>query len=632
VAKNDYKDSDIINCLSNYRLEAKTARQSRMDQNALNFDAYHLRQDWSKKLAGQSREFLPKVSNAVEQNANIVQQGLVDLGDWFSVDSQEGIDPDTLKVKPDTVYRILQRQLEKDGFVKKVGDAMKLGMLGGLIIAKVGGKLVNKPKFVVEKKVKGGKYYNQLVKKEDKTWQLSIDLIRHEDYYPDPTGRGLYEMQDIWMDLHAVKALSEGDDAIYDKKVVDQLSGSFDSAGADQDWKKSRETGQNIAGGGFRRQVKVTEIWGTLLDSGGNVAHENCVCTIANDRFVIQQPTQNPNWHQESPYVVAPLISVPHAVWSKAIMDSASSLNLAANEIFNLSLDSGILSVHGVKQIRKNWLEDPSQVANGIPQGATLAVNDSCPPGMKVLESVFTGGQPTEAMNMMGLVNQEGAAAMFTNEVRSGGADLKNTRATAIVENSNALNNMFTGMVKNLEGDDRSGFITPLLSKAWKVVAQNMNDLDSKEMKALLTAPLADKLLAMGKEEIFADTVQSCQFKAYGISAVMNKMKEFTKLSAMLQTIFSNPMLTEEFMKKYSISKLLTEIMRSLDIKTFKIEVDEAEGGDLTAPTPPEAPVEKTAEPGADLNSQTAQIGAALNQGDQNLMASSQPSSPQSLT
>lgn len=624
----EFKDSDIISMMESYRAEATQAKQSRMDQNKVNFDAYHLRQDNSHKLIGQSREFLPKVATAVEQNANIIQQGLLDIGEWFSVDSQEGINPDIMKIKPSTVYRLLDRQLQKDGFVKKVGDAVKLGMLGALIIVKVTGKYVNKPKFVVEKKLRKGKYYNQLIKRDLKSWQLDIKLLRQEDYYPDPTGRGLYEMEDTYMDLHEVKALSEGEDALYDKKAVDQLSGSFDSSGSDQTWNKSRETGQDVAQTGNRRQVKITEIWGTLINSLGEVEFENCMCTIANDRFVIQKPIPNPFWHQESPYVTASMLSVPHAVWPKAIMDSASSLNLAANEIFNLSLDSGIMSVHGIKQIRTDWLEDASQVANGIEQGVTLKVSSACPPGAKVLESVFTGTQPQEAMNMMALVSQEAAASMFTNEIRSGGADMKGVRATSIVANEQALSNMSTGIIKNLEGDENSGLITQTLAKAWKVVAQNMTDLDSKEVEAILGKDLATSLLAMGQEEIFADTVQSCKFKAFGVSATMNKMKEFTKLTAMLQTVFSNPALTEAFMQQYSIPKMLTEIMRSLDINTFKIEVDETEGGDLSQPSPqPEVPVNDQ----PDMQSQIAQVGAEVNQGDLNPMAASQPASPQAL-
>lgn len=623
----DYKDSDIINCMTNYRLEASQAKQSRMDQNKQNFDAYHLRQDWSHKLNGQSREFLPKVATAVEQNANMIQQGLLDIGEWFSVTPQDGIDQDTLKIKADTVYRLLNRQLQKDGFVKKTGDASKLGMLGGLIIAKVTGKMVNKPKFVVERKWKKFKPMKQLMMRQDKCWQLDIRLIRHEDYYPDPTGRGLYEMEDTYMDLHEVKALAEGDDAIYDMDVVNQLSGSFDASGSDQEWNKSRETGQDVANAGFRKQVKITEIWGNLLDYEGNVVHENCMCTVANDRFVIQKPIPNPFWHQESPYVAAALLSVPHAVWPKAIMDAATSLNLSANEIFNLLLDSGMMSVHGIKQLRTDWLEDQADVADGIQQGATLKVNASCPPGQKVLESVFTGTQPTEAINMLNIVNQEAAAAMFTNEIRSGGADMSNVRATAVVENSQALNNMFTGMIKNLEGDENSGFITQVLSKAWKVIAQNMTDLDSKEVEALLGKKLAQELMAMGKEQIFADTVQSCQFKAFGVSAVLNKMKEFTKLQALMQTVFSAAPLTEAFMKKYDPTKLLTEIMRALDIKTFKLETELEDGGVVPNQPNQQAPADE----GPDLMSQIPQAGAAVNQGDMNLMGGSQPASPQSI-
>jgi hypothetical protein len=620
-----YTDNDIISCLRNYRSESEDAKKDRMEQNKENFDAYHLRQDFSHKLKGQSTEFLPKVATAVEQNANMIQQGLLDIGEWFKVDSQEGIDPEVMKIKPSTVRKLLERQLQKDGFVRKSGDALKLGMLGGLIIAKVDGKLVNKPKFVNEKRVKDGKYTNNLIKRDQKCWQLDVRLIRQEDYHVDPTGRGLYEFEDIEMDYHQVLALATGKDAIYDLAEVKKLAGSLDNS-SDQSMKKSRETGQGITNSSYRKRIKITEIWGTLLDSKGEIAHENIVCTIANDRFVIQKPTPNPYWHQESPYVTASLLSVPFSMWPKAMMDAAAKLNLASNEIFNLMLDSSIMSVFGIKQIRMDWIEDHSQVADGVAPGDTVKVTTACPPGQKALESVFTGGQPSEAMNMLQLVNQESASAMFTNEIRSGGADMKNTRATAIVENSQALNNMATGMIKNLEGDEGSGFMTQVLAKAWKVVAQNMTDLDSAEVAALLGKKEAESLLAMGKEEIFAETVQSCKFKVFGVSAVMNKMKEFTKLTTMLQTVFSNPVLAEAFMQKYSANKMITEILRSLDIDTDKLIASEDEGGDLTAQQPPVASNESP-----DMNSQLPQAGSANNQGDMNAMAGSQPASPQAL-
>lgn len=612
--------AEIINCYDSFRKEATEAKLSRMEKNKVNFDAYHDRQDWSHKKKGQSREFIPKVSTTVEQNANMVQQGLLDLGDWFKVEPTDGINEDSMKIKPYVIERLVSRQLSKDGFVNKTGDMLKLGMLGGLIIIKVGGKYVNKPRYKTEKVAEKGKTYNKLVLLKDKAWQADIQLIRQEDYYPDPTGRGLYEIVDTWMDLWEVKRLAEGPNAIYDKKCVDELSGSFDSAGMDKAAKKSRETDQNIASAGYRKQVKISEFWGNILDSEGNLIHENVVCTIANDRYVIQPPEPNPYWHQESPFITAPLLSVPNAVWPKAMMDAAVRLNLSLNELFNLMLDSGIMNVFGIKQVRKSWLDDVNQVSEGIGAGDSILVNDSCPPNGKAIESVYTGSSVGESQNMFSLIMQEMSASMFTSEIRSGGADLKNTRATAIVENSQALNNMSTGLIKNLEGDEGSGLMTKLLTKLWKVCVQNMNDMDSAEVAALIGEKEASAILAMGREELFADTVQSSKFKVFGISAVMNKMRDFTKLTTMLQTIFSNPALTEAFMQKYSVPKYLDQIMNSLDIDTSKIQADTQEGGDLSQqqqmPAGSELP---------DMQSQLPQAGAAVNQGDMNAMASSQP-------
>lgn len=612
----EYSDSTIINCMTNYRLESGQARNERIIQNRMNFDAYHLRQDWSYKQKGQSREFLPKVSMAVEQAANFLQQGLTDIGEWFRVEPQPGLIPEMMKVKPSEVYLLLQRQLDKTGFMNKVGDGAKLGLIGSLMIAKVTGKYVNKPIFRAKTELKNGSYKKRLVKMDDKVWQLDICLVRQEDYYPDPTGRGLYEMQDIFMDYHEVERLAKGKDAIYDLEVVKKLMGQPSTEGFDKEYQRSRETGQNPTNHGYRKQIKLTEIWGNILNEEGELIYENVVCTIANDQFVIQKPTPNPFWHGQSPFVACPIISVPHSVWGKALMDAPAMLNRALNEMFNLSLDGGLMAVHGIKQLRKHWLEDESQVEDGIEPGTTLLVNSQCPPGTTVLERVDTSTIPPDAMNMMNVVQQELNSSSLTNDLRMGVASFRAVKATEVVEASQTITSMFSGMAKNIEGNDEGGWITPILQKAWMVVAQNMNDLDSNEVKALLGEKKAARLAALGPEEIFADTVQGCKFRTFGISAVLNKQKDFTKLTALLQTVGSSEVLTEAFLQKYDFNKYLTEIMKSLDINPYKLEADGADGGDLTqmsqGPQPPT--------PGGnglpDEMSQIPQAGAEANQGD----------------
>jgi hypothetical protein len=578
-----------------------------MDQNKINFDCYHLVQDFSYKQEGQSREFLPKMAMAVEQAANFIQQGLTDIGDWFRVEPEPGLLADMLKIKPNEVYLLTDRQLQKTGFLNKVGDAAKLGLIGSLMIAKVGGKNINKPIYRTKTELKNGSYKKKIVKAEDKVWQLDISLVRQEDYYPDPTGRGLYEMEDLYMDYYEVERLAKGPNAIYDLKEVEKLRGQ-PSEGDFSQYQKARETGQDPTNHQHRKRIKITEIWGNILGDDGELLHENVVCTIANDQYVIQKPTPNPFWHGESPYVACAIISVPHSVWGKALMDAPAMLNRAQNEMFNLILDGGMMSVHGIKQIRKNWLDDESQVENGIPAGTTLSVNSQCPPGASVLERVDTSTVPQDGLAVLQLVGTELNNAAMSSDFRSGGSSFRKDSATEVVESSQTLNSMFTGLAKNIEGDDGSGFITRILQKSWKLIAQNSNDLDSNEVKALIGEKRASELMAMGNEEIFVDTVQGCKFKTFGISATLNKQKDFTKLTAMLQTIGTSEVLTEAFMQEYDFTKLLSEIMKALDINPAKISANKEDGGNLTPP--PQAPSMEM----PNVQSQIPQAGAEVNQ------------------
>ena len=83
LIEESFSDEDVVRIVGNYKREADQAATVRLEQNKLNFDFYHLRQDFSHKQAGQSVEFLPKQMMAVEQITSFMQQGLVDLGDWF---------------------------------------------------------------------------------------------------------------------------------------------------------------------------------------------------------------------------------------------------------------------------------------------------------------------------------------------------------------------------------------------------------------------------------------------------------------------------------------------------------------------------------------------------------------------
>jgi hypothetical protein len=472
---------------------------------------------------------------------------------------------------------LLDHALRKADIVTVIGDALKLGMLGSLMICKVGGKFVNYPSYYVKEEInKDLKVTRTLMKEDKKHWDLALDLIRQEDYVIDPhftLGRTpLYEGNIMWMDIHQIESLAESN-GVYDKSVVKQL-GEASAALLEQEFKKSRETGHNMVTNNFRHRIKVVEFWGNVIDpETGKLIDENMVWTIADDKYVLQKPEKNKLWHGESPFVTSPILRVPFSVWHRALMDAPTLHNIAMNELYNLILDGGLMEAHGIKQVRPAWLEDPSAVENGITPGMTLAANSQCPPGAKVLERVDTAAVSSGSLNVFQLVNNEFNQSSLTNDLRMGTMPSRAVKATEVVEASQTITSVTTGITKVIEVN----FIDKLLRKSWLTEMQSLDIADSSELVDLLGEARAQELGSMSPEERFARTAVGVKFKANGVSSVLGKMKDFKKLTALMQTIFSSDILAQSFLQQYSPEKFLDEILYTLDIKTERIKITEEE-------------------------------------------------------
>lgn len=575
---------DLVTITSSYIQEARNAKSQRMRLNRINYDAYHLRQDWSHKRKGQSREFLAKQPMAVEQITTFIQQGLVDSGDWFGVEKSAGVKEAVFTESE--VKEILKWAFDKCDFLTYVGDSVKDALLQSLAITKNYGCYMPKAFFYTETKEKGGKYVDVLKRVTKDFWVPKLELLRAEDYYPDPTGKCLYTIHETYMDISELYELSEGPYAIYDRAKIEQLQGSLMESDM-QAAKKARETAQNTSISGYRKKVKLHECWGTILDPvSGKVKKKDVVWTIADDRVVIQEPTDYPFWHNLPPIIQAAFVRVPRSVWHKALMDAPTQTNIALNELYNLMVDAGMNDAHGIKQIRADWLEDDSQVSNGIYPGITLKVNSSCPPGAKVLERIDTSSMSTEALNVFNTMSAEFSASALTNDLRMGVLPNRAVKATEVVEASQSITSVFTGISKVLE----QTHIEPNMNMMWANILQHFGDIDPADMKSVLGDERYLAINAMGKEVLFSKAFDGFRFKVFGISKILAKQKDFRKFTALLQTIAGSDLLVEEFMKQYSMGKFLGKIIKSLDINDDEIKISEEEkmmammGGAAAAP------------------------------------------------
>lgn len=576
----DSEGFEIVTTVKEYFLEAETAKKSRMDQNDLNWQVYRMEQDWRHKQPGQSTEALPKVTTAVEQVSSAVKRALIDPGDWFSV--EEPSDEIVAALFPsDVIFNLLKHVLDQAEFSVIASDALKSGLLGSLIIGKVYGRFVDFPVFFTEPaeefvSVEGGgvetRRRTSLMKKSKKMWRLQIDLIRPEDWFPDPTGNGLYEIHRINRDFHDVLELAE--QGVYDLAAVKAIETGFTDE--IEKWKKERQAGQDTTASAkpkVRRNVEILECWGTILDEDGKVKHKNVVCAVANKKFLIRKPEKNPFWHGLSPFVSAPLARVPHSVWHRAFMDSGTNLNLTINEMVNMILDGGMSAVHGIKQIKTHFMEDPAEASGGIPYGKTLRANESLPPGEHVMDRVDTGGVPQDAFAVLGLLNKEFEAATMTPDIRLGRISGDDSTATEVLQASQAIQGIFEGVAKDFE----DSWIEKILEKSWKTSLQHIDDFAEPELVNAIGQAKAMLLQKLSKEERFALLAFEGRFKVHGISFLLNSIKEFQKLVSLLEVVSRSELLSKAFFEKFSINKFLTQLVKTAGINADKIKPSDQE-------------------------------------------------------
>lgn len=583
-----------VRYMKSMKHESDQAKRNRMQLNRDNYAMYQLRHDFSHKNEGQSKEVLSKTRNATEQIKSFFQQSLADLDDWWKITAADGTEGQEMLIRPEEMYKITNYMLKEADYFSHVGKLLQMGLLGSLSIAKVHGKLINKPIYKVRKK---GKEKNvEMV--DNYTWVLCLDEIRQEDYYPDPRNSGLYEIEECEFDIYQIKKLAEGEDAIYSKDAVENLKpwGDTDL----QEEKKARETGQNTPNEAMRPRVRIQELWGNIIcEHTGELLMENCVLTVANEDTVIRMAEENPLWHQESPIVSAALIEVANSPWGIALMDAGTKHNRSLIEIYNLMIDSAMKAIWGVNQVRVDAMDDPKQLSGGIKWGTNIKVNPSLPNGGKVLEPVITGEVPSDVINMFNLMTQETLTSMMTNDLRMGAQSSRAVKATEVVAAENSITSVFQGMAKNIEGK----LIQPELELAWKTIAQNWDLIDESIFKALFGAERGAEMAALDPQDVFVETVNGSQFTVFGISTTIKKQADYRKYTTLLQTIGTSEVLIEAFLAKYSFEKFLGEIMSALDINKMKISIDDpTEARNLTAGA--EEGRQEPPAPGPDMASQ----------------------------
>lgn len=538
----DAHNEEVLNATRLYIDESGDSRVTRDKLNKRNWAAYFSRQDWSHKKKGQSKEFSPLTSMGVESVASTVKRALTGFGNYFSMDI---VNEDIMTSQQARDLLKFHLEDEKTDFVgSAVEPGIKIALLSSVTIFKVWHEV------------------------HDDEFIIKVDAEKPERFFPDPSGRGLYEVHETVRDLYEIVKLAKR--GIYDKDEVAKIQTDF----VEQDKlnEEERQKNHNLPLHNFRKRITLHEVHGTIVNKDGEVIEEGIIATMANKKYLIRKPHKNPRFHGKSPFVMTPIIKVPGSVWHKALYDDAVRINLCINELQNLILDGGMAAAHDVKMLRKSDLEDPDQASGGVPPGTTLIINDSAPPNSKVMETVKTGEVPVDALNVLNINQRLFDMASLFNDIKAGNQPAKQVKATEIIEKEQATSQQLDGFARTIEQA-----IDKVLRLVWAEIMQFRNNYF--DVEHIIGAKAALALSMMSPRERYDMFAKKMKFKVNGISSLITRGRNFQKLMVAVDTMFKNPILAQAFSERFSANKIIDKIFEGLDLDASSIELDTGESG-----------------------------------------------------
>jgi hypothetical protein len=578
------------------RERSHRVRWPRLQTNRKNWNFFHMQQDWSAKIDGQSRLFLPDLPMSIYQVAATIENQLVNFQNWFGIESMGGLsvfDPDTMRL---LVQHCLNR-LWKPGdevetslkFPAFLADSIIVGLIESEITWKIfgvdseritymlesvadpeagEGELLDEMKEFDDEVVPPPRSYERMTQQIRKafirTFRLGIDLIPFEDSFPDPSALNRFHIHEV---TRHVSELRNNPD--YDPVAVAQIANYVSSLEADRDKAIRAGTPTGRLLGDDPNQVRVREFWGDVVDpSTGKYKYRNSLMTTCCGKL-LRPPTPNPMWHQYRPIVRAPILRTPLAPVHKALVDHAVPSAEAENEMASLMVDGALSSVWGTRQARPELLADPTSISKGIPPSFTAVLKRGAPANAKFLERVDEGtSTPQYGMDMLLRLGRGREVGMATPSFQNGAVPPRQTLATEVVEASNSSDNLFENVSTHLE----QGLIEPSLQLIWLTMWQGLDDFSAPELVQVLGPERAVLLQSLTPEERFYLFANNVKFDVRGLRNLLQGINDFRKLTTVTQMIAGSPILMQSFVQQYDPARILEKAVRAVNLDPTELE------------------------------------------------------------
>lgn len=534
---------EIVPILEGYLQEAEMNRRggynNRDDKWEENLRLYWNRQDFSQKAEWQSKVALPEVSTHVDRFAAAMKDAVVANPDSFY-----------------TVHDPADTEGDVTEAIKRATDAW-LSVCGTNML----GTPLSFPA-VFEEQVKMGAMMNACTvvnwKRDVKYGRVAVETVDPRMVWLDPTGRNLYRVRRSYIDKSELIEMANMRDgkgkSIYNIEAIRGLGAEIQVQDQERQAQASGH-GQEITS--TRQPITLDEYIATVVHSDGRVLARNALMVVANRRWLIRGPEENPFWHGQDWLSYASMVTAPLSVYGRSYMEDFGTIADTFNSVTNLIIDSVQMSAMKAFVMVPGMLLDAAQASEPITPNKVYTLQEGYTPS-DFLADIDLGNMKPEVMQLWQAMKNELREAADINEVGLGQfAPKGRTSATEIDQTQQSS----SALVRSVAHTVETRILNPTLDRVWKTGFQHVMPNDPAIMGAI--GKDLHGVLMKRRREIVRRPIT---FQARGISMLIQKSKMLKSLLMLMQILAQSDLMLAEFLKEADLAKLVKFLFQLSDI------------------------------------------------------------------
>jgi hypothetical protein len=575
---------DTVAAHNALREDSKRARLPREEEWNKNWNLYNNYYNFRAKAEWQSKIPLSRVNTSVRFAAKLFKKGLVGSRDFYSTKGYGQVG----KLLAPHVHKIAKYHLDVGKMPARYYTALVSGMISTPVIMKVYPKMVEveEPESVLFPN-KGGPSGNLRPPqgrnaigailgsnggRKKKRLRIMFDPCSAFDIYFDPYGGNMYLIHDIDMDYHDFKAMAESPEGRamgWDPDICKVIDGG-ETAKYEEEVAEAARKGQTMVHSSveYRKRVRLSEFWGTLVSEKGNLMFRNSYHVVVNEKYLGVKPRPITLPGKKWPYVWAGIIEKPFSTWHQTMVENVSGIQVMLTELVNLILDANLYSSVHAFELDIDQVYDPYEFRDGVFPGKTYKKRgNGLPNAAPMIRDVTLGQFPAQVLEVFQALNTE-----YQQNFGFEGTYVPSKGKKSATQAAQEAQQQ-TQFLSDIARDQEENFLEPMLEKVYDYVIAYQRELSDPVLIDLLGEEAATQAQIYLNRKDYREYLEYAPitFQADGMSRIAQRMKELDKVMAFINLLGNSAKAIPQILQQVNWRELLELGVYALDWDVAKV-------------------------------------------------------------